>query len=165
MAVAHETLDFVHAQIHRGKVHHITDASGALANGGSMGLYASIGGSADFHAIFSIEVGGNARFRLYEDPTVSASTLVMTACVMNRCYKDSASLGASFGHTPAFTIASASLLFDAVIGGGTGGNKAGGNLRQHTEWVFEENTGYIIAACNLSGGATVTSIAIEGYPH
>jgi hypothetical protein len=165
MAVAHELLDYVHAQVHRGKMHHITDASGAITNGASMGIYMLNGASADFHAFFSIETGGNARFRLYEDPTVSSSTLILTACVMNRTYKDSASLTASFGHTPAFTIASASVLLDEVIGGGTGGNRAGGNARKETEWPFAKNTGYIVAACNLSGGTTVMSVAIEGYSH
>lgn len=164
MAVAHETLEFVHAQVHRGKMHHITDASGALANGGSMGIYSLIGDD-DFHAVFGIAAGGNARFRLYEDPTVSASTVITTACVMNREYKTAASLSASFGHTPAFTIASASMLLDEVIGGGTGGNRAGGHARKETEWPFAAGVGYIIAACNLSGGTTVMSVSIEGYPH
>jgi len=161
-----ETRSYVHSMVHRGRTHEVTDASAALADGASMGLVVTNGSSDDFHMTFSVAMSGNGRIRLYEDPTLTSCTLCLTACSMNRQNK-SVHPGASFGHTPVFAIATASTLHDTVIAGGTGPGQTriGGGTRSGTEWVLAKSTTYILAACNLSGGAVFASITAEGYKH
>ena len=165
MSRLQETLNFEHAQIHRAKMHHVSSASVALADNGSIGLVLSVGADKDLHFVFGVAGGGRGRVILYEDVTLTSSTLCLTACSMNREHKAGACISASFGHTPVFAVATGSVLLNEIIPGTTGGNKAGGHLRLGAEWIGAESTNYIVAACNLSGGAAAFSVAVECYEH
>jgi len=162
-----ETRSYVHSMVHRGRMHETTNACVALADGASMGLVISNGNEDSFHMSFSIAMSGNGHIRLYEDPILTSCTLALTACNMNRGEAANIGIAASFGHTPVFTVASASILSDTVIAGGTGPGQTriGGGTRSGTEWILAKNMTYILAACNLSGGAIFASMTAEGYRH
>jgi len=160
-----ETRSYVHSMVHRGRVHECTEASIAMADGGSIGMVVANGSVDQFHMTFSVAMSGNGHIRLYEDPTLTSSTLCLSACAMNRETASSIGISASFGHTPVFELASASIIHDSVIAGGTGPGQTriGGDTRSGTEWVLARDKTYILAACNRSGGAVFASITAEGY--
>ena len=160
-----ETRSYVHSMVHRGRTQHISNACAALGNGASTGLVIKVGDD-EFHTTFSVAMSGNGRVILYEDPTLTSCTLCLTACSMNRQNK-SVHPAASFGHTPVFAVAGASVLSNTVLAGGTGIGQStiGGETRSNNEWVLAKDTTYILAACNLSGGAVFASISAEGYKY
>lgn len=162
-----ETRSYVHSMVHRGEMHEHTEASIALGDGASIGIVVANGDEDSFHMTFSVAMSGNGHIRLYEDPTLTSSTLSLTACNMNRSAASSVGIAASFGHTPVFAVASASIIHDGVIAGGTGPGQTriGGGTRSGTEWALKKNTTYILAACNLSGGAVLAGLTAEGYRH
>ena len=160
MAVKHEILPPELAKSRRGQLQHVTDASATLANGASMGIAVSVGDE-NIRLFYGVYAGGAGRVRLYEDPTIASSTLVVTACAINRAKKSTVGLAASFGHTPGFEVGGASLLSDDAIPGTTRGNRSGGTLNPGMGWILAASTDYVIAACNLSGGAANFSIDIE----
>lgn len=162
-----ETRSYVHSMVHRGRMHEISTACISLADGASIGMVIKSGSNDDFHMTFAISMSGNGRVRLYEDPTLSSSVILATACAMNRSTASSIGLSASFGYTPVFDTATASVIHDNVIAGGTGVGqiRIGGGVRSGTEWPLKKDTIYILAACNLSGGAVFAGIVAEGYVH
>lgn len=157
MSVPRSVITWEHQQVHAGNMYHVSNASATLADGASMG-FAIVTGDEDFHAFFALKVEGNARYILYEDAVVTASTVV-TAQNMNREFSNA--LETAFGHTPTFTAGS--VLFNVLAVGGEKKDKAVGEERQGTEWVLKPDATYIISGCNLSGTNSLASFVVVGY--
>lgn len=159
MAVVHEVNSWVHNQVHRGKMRSLSHVFDSVSDAASVGL-ALKSGDEDLHTFFVVTSGGSARYRLYEDPTMTAST-VKVIYDMNREVANTAE--ASAGHTPTFTVGT--VIFEGHIPGGGKQAGGGGTARSGTEWILDTDSTYIFAASNLQGATTAISFDIEFYEH
>ena len=159
MAAPQEVRDYVHAQVHRAKMFSFTFTDPAVSDGASAGVVIKTSDD-DLHMAFGVIAGGSARVMLYEEPVMTAST-VATAWNMNREKKTAT--GASVGHTPTFTTGS--VIFDVHIPGAAKQVGGGGEVRGNSEWILDENTTYILAACNAQGATAGMTFDIEYYEH
>ena len=158
MAKAHEIHSWKENEAHRGQVQQLSIANDALGAGASMGLVIKTDGLTRSRLCFSVAAGADGRVMLYEDPTLSSSTLA-AACNMNRRKASTVGTTASFGSAPVFAKGSASVLFDQLLPGGTGVAVIGNRYGSEMDWILDSEATYIISACNKSAAADLFSVS------
>lgn len=153
-------IDEPHYQVHAARMYMISKILLSVANGADF-LLLFITGDEEYHSVFELKSGGDARLFLLENPTMSASGTAIPIHNMHREFVRASGALAFISPTIATT---GTVLFETVIPGGTGPQQSPGNVaRPETEWIFDKNTAYIIFGINDSGSAQDMSAALEAY--
>lgn len=156
-------IDTVHHEVHEGETfqacYKTPDAS-PLADNASIDLLFIVGARFP-HFTFTAAAGADAEVRLYEGTTVSANGTGISVMNMKRIPPIMIAGVAAF-HTPTITTLG-TMLIEALLPGGTGGNSAGGIARAGTEWDLNTNTNYLLRLINRGGNNQPASIVAQWY--
>jgi hypothetical protein len=106
-------------------------------------------------------MGGDASVELLEDPTITGGA-AHAEINLKRTSTNVADTVALLN--PVINV-DGTLLFEAFIPGGTGGNATGGQfgLRDDTEWILDPNKTYAVRLTNISGLPKDGSLLCEWY--
>ena len=156
-------ISFPHYEIHLGTTFNASYKILALANAASLDIILMAGADKEAHLTARFVCGGDAEVLIYEDTTTQAPLNDGTALAEVNLHRGSAVASTLVAtHTPTIN-ALGTLLIDGAIGGGTGGNAAGGAIRIGTERILAVSTKYLFRLTNRSGGAKIGSIVLEWY--
>ncbi len=152
-----------HYETHEGVTFNASYKILALANAANLDIILLTGANKEAHLTARFVCGGDAEVLIYEDTTTQAPLNDGTALAelnLNRGSVTAATVVAT--HTPTINALGTQLI-DGAIGGGTGGNAAGGAIRIGTERILAVSTKYLFRLTNRSGGAKIGSIVLEWY--
>ena len=151
-------IDVVHHEVHEGEMFTVYLVDINLADDGT--LMIRLQSTTKWpHITFTGACGGNATLELIENPTIN----VAGGALAERNNKRAG------GETPTVTafsdptIAGGTVLVNAVIPGGTGGNSSGGFQRPDTEWIGERGEDYVVRLTNIAGNAQPASLVVNWY--
>lgn len=157
------TIDFPHYQQHLGQMFEVSYKS---ADGGDLSDNATINflltvGDIPCHLIFEANCGGDAEILLREKPTPSGAGTAVTPVCHNRNYPKVSTM--TVARSVPYT--GGTLLHNALLPGGTGGNAGGGSTRREEEFLLRTNTQYLLEVINRAGGAKPASLVAAWYEH
>lgn len=153
------TVDNAHHEVHAGNMYIVHKITEDLANDGSLDIVLKPT-TIHAHAVWFHAAGGNAIFRLYENPALSDDGTVLPVYNVNR---ESGNISTvAVYHTPTVSGVGTEIV-GHIIPGGTGGNASGAMLRSNTEMVLAKGRTYLFRLTNVSGQAKDVSIVIEFY--
>ncbi len=157
------TISFPHHKIHLGITFNASFKILTLANAASLDILLVTGANKEAHLTARFVCGGDAEILIYEDTTTQAPLNDGTALAEVNLHRGSAVVSTLVAtHTPTIN-ALGTLLIDGAIGGGTGGNAAGGTIRVGTERILARSKKYLFRLTNRSGGVKIGSIVLEWY--
>ena len=157
---AQTIISTVHHEVHEGEMFVASLYDAAIANGGNIALLITVSATHEAHMVFRAALGGDARFVLSEEPTVTDVGLLIPRVNMRRGSSRGAQTLARSNPT---TTADGSILLETMLPGGTGGNAAGGALRQDTEFILRTGGVYLMRLTNVSGQQKHGSINTNWY--
>ena len=156
---AQVTIPVVHHEVHEAEMFTVSLVALAVANNAAIEILLRVGATEYAHFTFFASCGGTAEIELVENPTVNVQG---TAMVEFNNQRPSAHLAeVSAFHTP--TVVGGTVILEGILPGGTGGNSAGGLLRNSTEFILKLNEDYVIRVTNRSGNAKAASIIAQWY--
>lgn len=160
---APSVVDFVHGQVHEGKMFH-AGYTATVANEASLDLLL-VTAAVESHATWEVFAGGQVNVYLYEDPAIDAEESGTAVAVFNMNRTSENESDAVVTHTPTVTaVGDAPLINGRILPGGTSPTtRVGGGIRQGVEWILAPETAYLLRATNTSGGAIVINIGLEWY--
>lgn len=147
-----------HYEVHEGETFSASFVNTTLADNAVLEILLQTGAKYA-HVTFFASCGGDARVTIVENPTVSDAGTGLTEHNNKRYSDDTATVTAT--HTP--TETGGTVIIDAFLAGGTGGNAAGGLLRANTEFILKANEDYTFRVTNLSGGTKGASLVVNWY--
>ncbi len=155
-----QVIDTFHHEIHEGETFIASHLDINLADNGTLILHLAPGPTFS-HLVFSGACGGDATVELMENPTITGG-----AAVNERNMKRTA---AEPGDTVVLedpTINNpGTMILDALIAGGTGGNAAGGflGLREQSEFILDPDKTYAVRLTNIAGNTKAASLIVQWY--
>lgn len=149
-----------HYKVHKGDMFSWT-YSATIASGNTQNLAFRTGTKCQ-HTVFDIQCSGAATLNIYEGVTCNSYAGTITIYNMNR--ESSKTTTATAFNNIAFSTNSEKLIHVVYLpGGATPQTRAGAGGRQNTEWIFNENTNYMLQFVNLAGANNVETINLQFY--
>ena len=153
-------IELPHLKVHEGFMFISSTITSSVADNASIDMMNKVGTIVNAHAVFNTASGGESWVHLYENPTTSANGTAISSPNMNRCSLNIATSTVYMG--PTVTTVGTNLS-ESFIPGGEKNQATGGQLRNTTEWVLDDNNVYLFRATNKSGSAADLSVEIEFY--
>ena len=154
------SIELPHLKVHEGVMFISSTIASSVADNASIDMMIKVGLTVDAHAVFNTACAGESWVHLYENPTTSADGTVLSSPNMNRC---SSNLSASTVYIGPTVTTVGTHLGESFIPGGEKNRATGGQLRNATEWMLDNNNVYLFRATNKSGSAADMSLEIEFY--
>jgi hypothetical protein len=152
-------IDYEHSRVHEHQMFSLSLVNEALVDDAAINFVITTGATKELHLIPAFSVGGDARVIVSEAPTTSGGS----AATPRNMYRP-ATETAEFTVVSGATISNVgTLLWDAIIPGGTGPGSAGAHVRPGTEWVLKKSTKYLIRLTNIANTTQPASLNMEGY--
>jgi len=147
-------------QVHKGNVYSVSHLStGILHNANYDVLFIMQDDNGRMGC--ELDVGGDALFYLYEEPTIAGSGTALAVRNLNR---ESANMSDTLVFYNPNISAEGTLLQEFFIPGGSG-NKGGqgGHIQQEAEWLFASHKSYLLRLVNVSGDTDKFSFKLGFY--
>lgn len=154
------TIDTVHARVHAGEMFQADWVEEGVVNDGPIEILIRVPAGGGAHMAFSGEAGGDARFYIFEGPTITENGEAIVPINRNRRSSNVTTVTAF--HTPTLTNDGAQLS-NILVAGGSGGNSAGGDNESFAEWILDADQDYLVRLVNISGTAQNLGLEIDFY--
>jgi hypothetical protein len=154
------TIPTQHHEVHEGETFNASAFIVDLADDANLVMLLVTAAGVESHLTFELACGGDAEVQFYEDTTTSNQGVGIAERNMKRSSANVATTVVT--KAPTVTL-DGTLLFNKAIPGGTGGNAAGGSVRDDTEWILAPNKQYLIRLFNRSGNPKIASIVSQWY--
>jgi len=154
-------MQFDHIYTHAGRIFissHLWPSTAKLADAATAEYLIQVGANSHAHTVIQISAEGSVELTLLEGPTFSAAGTGMTQFNSNRTSVNTSDT--TITHTPTVSV-DGTQLNSKLLPGGSGPHSAGGSGSFDHEWIFENDTDYLIQIKNVSGGAASISIEID----
>ena len=153
------SLDRVRVATQQGDFYSGCSLYGSIANDALAEIYLKLDG-VHWHASFEIHAGGDARFNLFENPTISSDGTPLNLYNNNRVTTKTTT-GTAFS-VPTVTNAG-TVLINRFLPGGSGPKSGGGNLLFAREYILNGERTYLMRLTNVSGSTQELSMHVLYY--
>jgi hypothetical protein len=153
-------VDSVHHWVHEGKVFQADFVGEGIADDGSIEILLKIPAGIDIHMSYRALAGGDARFAIFEGPTITDDGTAIIRPNRNRQSSNVTTMTAF--HTPT-TTDDGTQLNDIFIPGGSGGNATGGNAEVFAKWILKADENYLLRFTNIAGSAKNLGLQVDWF--
>ncbi len=159
-------------QIHLGKFWNISHYFSAIADSASVEILIKTSSDEELHVGIYIASGGDAKFEMFESPTLAGNGTQITIVNHNRqkvADSPTVSTTTTAYHTPTHnspqSYGTALVPNGIFIPGGAKSKASGTSGFNDDQWVFAKSTDYLIKMTNISGAAQNISIDTHYHGH
>jgi len=154
------SIDVLHRETHEGSTYNCGHLEESVADDAKLELMFKIPSDKEMHVTFSVAHGGDAYFYVFESPTASGGTSLVS---YNKNRGSSKISGVSTLYNPVVTASGTTIGPPEYLPGGTRNQATGNSASNRDEFIFNAGTTCTARLVNKGAASKILSVGATYY--